>query len=577
MFRKIILWIILGCFPILLWAKTTIHYEIIGINGEPLKNVMTNLTSTEKNLSKTDNIISEESVKDFFNESDTLIRSALQPYGYFYPTIHSRIEQDKSKWTFYYQINPGRSVQISSLDVQVIGAGKNTKPFNTLLADFPLKMGQRFTVANYTAAKQKLFFVADNNGYLDAQLKIHKVNVDPKKNTATIRLIFQTGERYYYGTIEFSPTPLSDSFLRRYLPFHTGELMSSTKNLQLQQNLAASGFFQEATVQPKMNQAKNHVVPIYVSLKPVKKMRHIFGLGWGTDTGFRGQIGWQWRLINKYGHSLEADYSLSQIGNAVGLTYYIRGGDPIHEQYTINANKVYYATAAGSSRFQNYGSSFISTYTEWQTTINLSYQAETDIIPNQGTLNTNLIIPSITWSRLVTDNILQPTYGSHITLNIRGADEKVLSTTSFAQIHLGMRFINSLSYRNRLFSRMDLGATSISNFNTLPLSLTFTAGGAQSVRGYGYQSLGPGPYLFNATLEYQFRVYDEWFATAFHDAGNAFAELNAPQLKQSTGLGVLWQSPIGSMELSVSDPMYNPPHTRFWSNVSVDFSMGSLL
>jgi translocation and assembly module TamA len=577
MFRKLILWIILGCFPTLLWATTTIHYEINGISGEPLKNVMTNLTSTEKNLPKTDNLISEETVKDFFGKGDTLIRNALQPYGYFYPTIHSRIEQNESKWIFYYQINPGRSVQISNLEVQVIGAGENTAPFKALLADFPLKIGQRFTVANYNTAKQKLFFVADNNGYINAQLQIHKVIINPEKNTAKIRLIFNTGERYYYGLVEFSPTPLSDSFLRRYIPFRPGEPMSSAKTLQLQQNLAASGFFQEAMVQPKMSQAKNHVVPIYVSLKPVKKMRHIFGLGWGTDTGFRAQIGWQWRLINKYGNSLEADYSLSQIGNAVGLTYYIPGGDPVHEQYTLNANSVYYKTAAGSSRFQNYGSSFISTYTEWQTTINLSYQAEINVIPDQGTLNANLIIPSITWSRLITDNMLQPTYGSHLTLNIRGADEKVLSTTSFAQTHLAMRFINSLSYRNRLFSRMDLGATSISNFSTLPLSLTFTTGGAQSVRAYGYQSLGPGPYLFDATIEYQFRVYDEWFATAFHDAGNAFNQLNAPQLKQSVGLGVLWQSPIGSMELSVSNPMNDPSRTRFWSGVSVDFAMGSLL
>jgi len=559
----------------LLWAKTSIEYKITGISGKALQNVITSLDVTQKGLPTENNVIPDDKVKEFFSDSNDAIRAALQPYGYFYPTIHSHYERDKSEWIFYYQINPGRSVQIAILDVNITGAGASNEPFKTLLADFPLKMGQRFTVANYNDAKQKLFAIADENGYLDAQLQVHKVNVNPAKNTVAIYLTFNTGERYYYGDVQFSATtPLNQSFLRRYLPFHSGEPMSSAKTLQFQQNLAASGFFQEAIVQPQMNKARNHVVPIYVNLKPVKKMRYIFGAGYGTDTGVRGQLGWQWRLINQYGHSMEVDFSPSQIGHAEGVTYYIPGGDPVHEQYSINANNVYYKTSAGSSRFQNYGGSFISTYTEWQTTMNLSYQAETDILPSGAVQSANLIIPSVTWSRLKTDNVLQPTYGSHITLNIRGADERVLSSTSFAQAHLAMRHIYPLSYRNRFYTRMDLGATSISNFSTLPLSLTFTAGCAQSLRAYGYQSLGPGPYLFNGTIEYQFRVYNEWFATAFHDAGNAFMTFSSAQLKQSAGIGVLWQSPIGSMELTVAKAYNDPSHAP---GVSWDFMMGTLL
>jgi translocation and assembly module TamA len=557
-----------------LWAKTTIEYKITGISGAELQNVMTSLTSTEKALPQTDGDISTENIKTFFNDSDSAIRDALQPYGYFYPTIHSRYKQDKSDWTFYYQINPSRSVQISILEVKINGTGAHTAPFEDLLADFPLKMGQRFTAANYTAAKEKFFALADSNGYLDAQLQVHKVDINPAKNTAAVYLTFNTGEQYFYGPVTFSPTPLSDHLLHRYVPFRTGDVMSSARTLELQQNLVSSGFFQEVIVQPKMTKAKKHAVPVDVTLNLVKKMRYIFGLGYGTDTKMRGQVGWQWRRINKYGHSFEADYSLSQIGNSVGLNYYIPGGDPVHEQYSLNANSVAYETAAGSSRFQNFGGSFTSTYTKWQTVSNLSYQAETDVIPNQGVLNAHLIIPSITWSRLQTDNILQPSYGSHITLNIRGADQNILSTTSFAQAHLAIRHIYPLSYRNRIFTRMDIGLTSIQNFSTLPLSLTFTAGGAQSVRAYGYQTLGPGPYLFNGTVEYQFRIHDQWFATAFHDSGNAFMQLNSSQLKQSAGVGVLWQSPIGSMELTMSKAMNDPTHKP---GVSWDFMMGTLL
>ena len=95
-----------------------------------------------------------------------------------------------------------------------------------------------------------------------------------------------------------------------------------------------------------------------------------------------------------------------------------------------------------------------------------------------------------------------------------------------------------LNENNRLFLRLDIEATYVSDYNNLPLSLRFTAGGTQSVRGYRYQSLGP-KYLLTNSIELQHRIKGNWFVGIFHDMGNAFNNVNHPDLQKSAGVGIV--------------------------------------
>ncbi len=71
---------------------------------------------------------------------------------------------------------------------------------------------------------------------------------------------------------------------------------------------------------------------------------------------------------------------------------------------------------------------------------------------------------------------------------------------------------------SRVILRTDLGYTAVHDFNDLPLSLRFYAGGSQSVRGYEYQALGlpdGGRYLVVGSAEYQHQIYGNWNAAVF--------------------------------------------------------------
>ncbi|MFA0698186.1 BamA/TamA family outer membrane protein, partial [Vibrio sp. 10N.222.49.C9] len=49
------------------------------------------------------------------------------------------------------------------------------------------------------------------------------------------------------------------------------------------------------------------------------------------------------------------------------------------------------------------------------------------------------------------------------------------------------------------------------------------------------------------SLEYQYRVYGNWWMAAFVDYGDAWNE--TPEGKTGTGVGIRWASPVGPVRL----------------------------
>ena len=99
----------------------------------------------------------------------------------------------------------------------------------------------------------------------------------------------------------------------------------------------------------------------------------------------------------------------------------------------------------------------------------------------------------------------------------------------------------------------------------LPISWFFFTGGAYSVRGFAYNSIGADPdvtgeqnsYLYTGSVELQRRLTQDIFGIAFVDAGDAAPSLQDSRPSVSVGSGLLWQSFIGDLEVSVAKPLRN--------------------
>ncbi len=110
---------------------------------------------------------------------------------------------------------------------------------------------------------------------------------------------------------------------------------------------------------------------------------------------------------------------------------------------------------------------------------------------------------------------------------------------------------------------MSFGTTLKDNFDELPPSVRFFAGGNESVRGFGFEQLGPedseglvigGSHLLTASLEFERSFYKQFSWAAFVDAGNAFDGTQI-EARVGAGLGLKWRSPLGPLRVYLAHPL----------------------
>jgi translocation and assembly module TamA len=118
----------------------------------------------------------------------------------------------------------------------------------------------------------------------------------------------------------------------------------------------------------------------------------------------------------------------------------------------------------------------------------------------------------------------------------------------------------------RIALRAEVGAVLSSDSATLPSTQLFVTGGATSVRGYGYQSIGVklpdgqttvGRYLGIGSLEWQRPIVvgdklTEWESNLFIDAGAVADKLGDLRAQLGVGVGARWKSPVGPLQLDLA-------------------------
>jgi len=191
--------------------------------------------------------------------------------------------------------------------------------------------------------------------------------------------------------------------------------------------------------------------------------------------------------------------------------------------------------------------------------IALNYQQEDYTVADVND-DSSLLMPGVNWSRTWGKNFIYTIDGLRFDLGLRGASDKLASDTSFMQWQGGLKAISAINDRNRFIARGRLGGIRTSAFNELPSSVRFFTGGAQSVRGYAYQSLGPvdadgkvigGRYLMVGSIEYEHSFNGKWGVALFYDGGNALNNLRN-DLERGAGIGLRWKSPVGPVRIDLA-------------------------
>jgi translocation and assembly module TamA len=580
--------------------KSDIKSSFSGISDDPLKNVQARIEVIKKSVPKPYTV---EGVRTFYETALLEIPKALEPYGYFKATIvNSKMEQIANNWYATYNIDPGIPAHISKINISIIGAAVHDPEFRAYMVNLPLKQGDILNTIKYKQIKQGLFDLAAKRGYLAAKMLDATITVDLDQNSAEILLAFDSGPRYFFGPASFTISTLNPNFLKKFLTFSQGEVYSSDQLRQSQENLTNSNIFASVILDTNVAKAQDLQVPIIFHTTPRKKQQYSFGLGYGTDTGIRASLGMDLYNLTPYGDRFNGTFRISfpqivkktpfdrtNTGYQIDLEahYIIPGKNPMTDQYDLSAGSVYLSEPYGTSTIIKAGPGYTTMIGGWQQILRLNVHSEnwdfTNDAPNNTSGKTILLLPIATWTKKAANDTIRPTAGYRINFMVQGTAEPFRhEKLAFIQAKAEAKIIHPIISNNvLLLMRAAVGATGIKNPSNLPLSFWFAAGGADSVRGFDYHTIGPGKQLTEASIELRKRIYQQFYLAGFVDAGNAgdniFSSKDQPFLNSilahgAPGLGIVWLSPIGAIKLSFTHVGYTS--WKDFIGTNIQFSMG---
>lgn len=546
----------------------TLEVNVEGIEGAMRENILRALTIYQE---RSRNDLSEARIRRLHTAASDEIREAVKPFGYYQPAIDASLQFDRTEdhWTARYSVSSGPRVRLTDVQILLRGQGAADPVLKNAVKNFPLARGDALDQAMYEQGKSRIQLLASERGYFDLRLTRHEIRLDLQTYSADIFLDIDTGERYRFGEVTVDQDLLTPELLQRYVRIGPGTPYSTQALIDIQNALITSNYFSDVRIDADPKQAKDHVIPVTLKLTPRPQNKYTFGLGYGTDTGPRGQIGWERYYLNPEGHHTRIDLRGSEVDRSLTAGYFIPIRNPRTDQLAFTGGFEETDTDTATSSTRRLAASRTTVRGYLLETMSLTHQLERFNVGGQ-TGKTTLVLPGVSWTYYVGDQRIYTRSGVRATLDVRGAAETLGSDVSMRQARFQVRAIFPVASFGRMITRLDVARTSVNNFAQLPATLRFFAGGDQSVRGYAYNTLGPvdalgnvvgGPHLLVGSVEYEQQLSGKWSAAIFFDEGNALNTFRDP-LKRGAGVGLRWRTPVGQIRVDIAEALSEPDHRR---------------
>ena len=545
----------------LLWATTAAVY------AEPVMQISGGSADAQENIRAHVNIGSEPCELPSWRER-ALLRTtreradnALRALGYYRNEITTELDRSNSCWRLLMTVTPGQRIIVGEVDIRITGEAEEDSAFRQLLADPRIRENEPLRHSDYEAMKTALVRLAADRGYLQSELNESRLEVDIDAGKAYVRLSLDSGPRYRFGTVTLDQTVLVEDLAVRFIPFNEGDYFDSRQLIGLQQSLSGSGYYGSVRIDTEPDHDTLRI-PVEVTATPRPRHGYLAGIGFSTDIGPRIRLGYENRRVNDRGHRYNTEIEASPVRSGAGINYEIPLDDPNRERINLSSSYQREDTSTSLSERYRIGAAHLRELrTGWIATTSLEFEREFFTISGDRD-RTDLLMPGFELSRTRSNHPIYPTRGWTVSGKIRGAEESVVSTVTFVQLRGRAKAVMPF-LGGRVLTRVEGGATEADEVVELPTSVRFFAGGDNSVRGYGYQRLGPrnddgdvigGRHLLAGSIEYDYLFLPSWAVAVFVDAGNAYDTLNDFEALYGYGLGVRWRSPIGPIRIDVARP-----------------------
>ncbi len=489
-----------------------------------------------------------------------LAAGVLATEGYFSPEFNFSGSDETIEMT----VSSGPRTTIAAVDIVIDGAISPGER-QALIAGWTLPVGAPFRQADWSAAKEALLSRLLAVEHAAASLVDSEAEIDAEAKSARLRLHYDAGPRYRFGELrvvglERYDAALIDRYAREVAGLEAGSPYREEAARALQSRLQASPYFASVQVALDTENARKVddggdstlTAPLVVRLSERPRQRISFGVGVSTNTGARVSVTDDAIGFFNQPWQLSSGIRLEQKRQTAYADLFL----PPDAQGRVNSAGVLVENSdIEDLKTERYalGVQTVSVWGRVERRLALNWQSERSTPLGGEETRARALFPSATWTWRSVDDVINPRRGIVAEGQIGGASKALASDQNFLRLHGRYQHYLPVGERDTLTVRGEIGATLAPSRDGIPQDYLFRAGGAGSVRGYAYQSLGVsearatvgGRYLYVMSGEYTHWFSERWGAAFFVDAGDAVDELKKLPLAVGYGVGIRFRSPAG--------------------------------
>ena len=482
------------------------------------------------------------------------------------------------------KIAPGPRFILGQPHIDWIGTPPDAAAAAAAQAALALTPGQPGRAADVVSAEGRAVAAVQKRGYADVKAQPREVVVDHADRTVSPDYRIDAGDIARLDGIQLTSTGRTHAeWLQGLAPWRRGDAYDPEDVAELERRLLDTGVYESVTVAlaPADKLTPDGLRPVVVSLAERQKRTLELGASYDTIDGLGLDAKWtRYSLLGRadtfsvlgrlsnVDTRLQADLSLPhwrkpQQTLATSVAAY-RASTPAYDQEGFKASADVTRRWGRNATFGLTG-----TYFTWGGSVDLSRTEEVRI----GSL-TSLGRDIATFAGLAdmaldrSDDPLDPRRGWRVGARIEPTLLTGDGTLPYLRLQSQVTGYLPLDAQadTVLAGRLHLGSIVHGSVADLPAPQRFYAGGGGSVRGFGYQQVGPrladntpqgGLSLTEVSLELRHRLKGPWGLVAFVDAG-AVGDRQYPDfgdLSVGAGVGVRYNLGFGPIRVDVATPV----------------------
>lgn len=519
-------------------------------------------------------------------ESDVdTFKIMLRAHGYFDADIRYKIKHD-DKYHVTFSVDQKTLYKIG--DVRLFLTAKKDGAKARALVDqalakgeFSFPRGKDALPEMIQTPEQATLSVLMQNGYPYPYVTDRKLIVDHAKKTVDVHLSLNAGPRAVFGHTALQGLETVEApFIERRVAWERGEAFDIRKVTKTQRDVSRSGVIGSARVQyggkPAAPQEKatrirdGASLPMRVVMDESDHRTIGAGVSYSTSLGPAANVFWEHRNVFGQAERFRADMDIGTSIYGVGATF---NKPDLMGYRSLSYQSSFRAKDEELEAYDRKGVNVTNGVT-WQATNRLSFNGGVGLeharIKEKDRDEDTFTLVSVPLQAKYdsSDDLLNPQKGWRLAL---GVTPYKTVTDSMAFVHNDISAIHYWPLSTDLVwaNRAKLGALYGDNNQDIPADKRLYSGGGGSVRGYGFQMVGPldgnndptgGRMQVEFSTEMRYKVTEDFGAVGFFDAGQVSEDIGLDgDMLYSAGVGVRYYTVAGPVRFDVAVPLNKRP------------------